>query len=148
MQRRWYIAILLALVCALPSLAQTTPGEEAARQAARAFGQALKKADASQMRPILPQRGKVQLRLVRLGPEEGFFSSGQVEALMRDFLKQGSVRSFDLLRTEQGPSGFGIVEARAMVTDRDGRVARLALHLAFEPEDDRWVLREMRESEP
>ena len=148
MRRTMSVSLLVAGFLLAPAMADDETARERAGKAARSLGQALRENDLSLLRAILPKRGKIQLRLVRLGPEEGFFSSSQVEALLQDFLNDGSVRSFDLLRTEQGPSGFGIAYARAMVTDRDGRVARLALHLVFEPEDDRWVLREMRESEP
>ena len=122
--------------------------EDDAQSAARGFGQALRNADASLLKPILPSRGKVQLRLVHLGPEQGYFSSSQVEALLRDFFQHGSTQSFDIIRLECEPSRLALARGRAAVTDREGRSVEVEIHLAFQPEGDRWVLREIRETPP
>ncbi|MCP3978777.1 MAG: hypothetical protein GY716_05535 [bacterium] len=124
------------------------PGEPAARKAAEAVGAALVRGDTSQLRTLLPERGKVQLRLARLGPEEGFFSPGQVQTLLRDFLGHGSIDSFRIRHFEHEAGCYALARAAAKVTDRDGRPANLELHLAFQPEGERWVLRELREAPP
>jgi len=143
-------AILALLVCLFwsPGVAAQELGEDAAREAALQFGLALKQGDPSALRAVLPQRGKVLLRLQVLGPEDGSFSPGQVEALLQDFFRQGSARSFDLLSVEHDPQRYALARGRAMLTDRQGRPARVDLHLAFQPEDGRWVLREIRETRP
>lgn len=149
--RRSIAISLLALVACLawgPRLRAQEPGDEEARSAALQFGLALKQADPAALRSILPQRGKVQLRLQVLGPEEGSFSAGQVEALLQDFFSQGSARSFDLLSVEHDPRHYALARGRAVLVDRQGRPARVELHLAFQPEDGRWVLREIRETRP
>jgi hypothetical protein len=145
--RRSILAPVLVLVFA-PCLAATSPTEEQAARAAVQLGMALKSEDASYLRPILPERGKVQLHLFRLGPEQGYFSSDQVEVLLLDFTKRGSLRSFDVLRIEHEPERLALVHGRASIRDRQGHSARVELHLAFEPEDGRWVLREIRETPP
>ncbi len=138
---------LTLLSALLPSAAApTTSCEQGARDAAHRFAQALKNSDASLLRPILPSRGRVQLRLEVLGPENGFFSGSQVEALLGGFLKRGSVHSIDLLRLESDADCYTLVHARAVLTDRQGRPGRIGLQLAFQPEDKGWVIREIRET--
>ena len=139
--------VLLAAAVMLPSPVAAT-GEEQARTAALEFGSALKRADTSALRSVLPSRGKVKLRLICFGPEEGSYSADQVQALFKDFLRQGEVRSFDLLRLQCASEQFALVHARTRVSDRDGRPREVDLHLTFQPEDDRWVLREIRETPP
>ena len=145
--RRLHVALLLIPVLTLPCL-HASSGEEQARTAALEFGRALTRDDAQAMRSILPTRGKVRLRLVRFGPEEGAYSAQQVQALFNDFLRQGAVRSFDLLRLQSAEDQYALAQARARVVDRDGRPADVDLHLTFQPEGDRWVLREIRETPP
>ncbi len=136
--------VAIALAAAHPARAATD--EEDARKAARLFGQALTSGQASMLRPILPDGGKVHLAASRLVPEEGYFGASQVEALLGDFLSQGSVRSFELLRLESDGKTNALVQARAVATDRQGRPARLGIHLAFQAEQNRWVLREIKET--
>lgn len=138
-------AVLLGLVLAFTAVAQT-PGKDAARAAVEEFGRGLDAGDLSLIRPLLPRKGKVQLNLDRLGPERGSFSASQVEALLRDFLAQGSVQSFETTRVEYDPNGIALASARLEVTDKQGRSASIDLHLTFQPDGQQWVLREIRES--
>lgn len=137
---------------ALAFLSWTAPagaqpdGTEAARVAARQFGQSLVASQPAALRAILPEHGNVRLVLTRLGPENGSFGASQVEALFRDFLSVGQVRSFEVLRLQCDGTSSALVQGRASVVDRDGRPARVTLHLAFEPEGSRWVLREVKET--
>jgi len=142
------LVLLLAFLCWSPCRGAEALGEEEARSAALQFGLALKQGDPSALRPILPRSGKVQLCLHVLGPGDGSFSAGQVEALLQEFFRQGAARSFDLLSVEHDPQRYALARGRAMLTDRQGRPARVDLHLAFQPEDGRWVLREIRETHP
>jgi hypothetical protein len=119
---------------------------ELSKRAAQRFGEALLEGRASGLRAVLPARGKVYLSLGRLGPEEGSFGAGQVEALLGDFLASGRVRSFEIVRVEAEGGGSSLVHARIGLVDRDGRPAAARLHLAFEREGDRWVLREIKET--
>ena len=89
------------------------------------------------------------MRLDHLGPEQGSYSAGQVIALFADFLREGSVRSFDIpLRSAGEQANYALVLGRAKVIDRQGRSAEIDLHLTFVPEDGRWILREIRETQP
>lgn len=143
-------ALLIALAClaGLPLANAEQLREDAARGAALRFGNALTQGNPSLLRDILPARGNVQLRLEVLGPADGSFSPSQVEALLRDFLRQCDARSFDLLSVEFDPRRYALARGRATLTDRQGRPASVDLHLAFQPEDGRWVLREIRETRP
>ncbi len=139
------IVLSLAIATLVPPGHAATDGA-AAEQAAGTFARALLEGNASLLRPILPRRGKVQLRLVRMGPEEGYFSASQVEALFGSFLKSGSVRSFEVSRVEQDREGFAVVHGRATITDREGRLGPCDVRLGLQPEGERWVLREIREA--
>jgi len=139
--------VLLAAAMLLPSPHAQTD-EQQAKIAALQFGQALTRADTSALKSILPSRGKVKLLLICFGPEEGSYSADQVRTLFKDFLRQGEVRSFDLLRLNCADDQFTLVHARTRVADRDGRPREVDLRLTFQPEDDRWVLREIRETRP
>ena len=139
-------AVILALVLACGAIRADGPGEAGARKAAAAFGAALTSGRAEALRPILPQRGKVRLTLVRMGPEQGAFGAQQVEALFRDFLAGASVGAFSLARFESDGTSSALAYGKAAITDRDGRSERVGLHLALAPEDGRWVLREVKES--
>ena len=143
---RFVIVALLLAPLALSTPARAAPGEEAARRSAEVFVRALTTADASKLRPILPSRGKVQLQLVNLGPEKGYFSGSQVEALIREFLSQGSIRSVEPFRVEPGRRGYAVMHTRVELTNRQGRPCSAELHLALQPEGERWVLREIRET--
>ena len=132
------------LLCIEPTHAGTA--KEEARQAARRFGAALTSSKASDLRPLLPTRGNVTLALNRLAQEEGSFGPSQVEAVFRDSLAQVVVRSFEVLRLESDEQTFALVHARASLTDRQGRPCRLSVHLSFQPEDDTWVIREIKET--
>lgn len=120
--------------------------DEGAKKAAKIFGDALVAGSAALMMPILPEHGKVHLSLARLGPEEGRFSANQVVAVFRDFLASGKVTSFEIQRCESDAASSALAHGRAIIVDRQGRGGRIGLHLGFEPEGARWVLREVKES--
>lgn len=143
--RRW-LGLALLVVLFARSSAVPPSGEEAARVVAEAFGRALTSGHANELRGVLPAYGKVHLVLLRLGPEEGFYGASQVEALFRDFLDSGSVGSFVVVRLESDGRSSTLVHARAQITDREGRPAKVSLHLALQPEESRWVVREVKET--
>lgn len=136
----------LAVVVALALSWATAGADDGARAAAVTFGRALVARNAEALRPILPEHGRVHMTLSRLGPEEGSFGARQVEALFRDFLAKGSVSSFDVVRCESDGRRSALAHGRAAITDRNGRGGRVAFHLGFESEGERWVLREVKET--
>lgn len=148
--RRFVVTVLLLAglfpVAVAVAVAAQSPGEAAARDAVDRFGRALTSGNVSSLGALLPQKGKVQLKLVRMGPEQGAFSASQVEALLRDFLAQGSVQTFKTLRVEHDPHGVAIASSRLDLKDKQGRPASVELHLVFQPEGERWVVREIRET--
>jgi hypothetical protein len=140
------LSIVIACSLCSPVRSEQEPGHGEAREAALQFGKALRQGDVAALRSLLPAQGNVQLRLQVLGPQDGSFSPSQVEALWRDFFRQGAARSFDLLSVEHDPERYALARGRALLTDRQGRPARVDLHLVFQPENGRWVLREIRET--
>jgi hypothetical protein len=136
----------LVVVVALAVTLVAADADDGARAAAATFGRALVKGSAEALRPILPERGRVHLTLARLGPEEGLFGARQVEAVFRDFLASGKVASFDVVRCASDGGRSALAHGRAAIVDRDGRSGRIGLHLGFEPEGERWVLREVKET--
>jgi len=139
-------ATRLAVVVVLLLTWATAGADDGARAAAQTFGRALVAGKAEALRPILPEQGKVHISLSRLGPEEGSFGARQVEAVFRDVLAKGTVSSFEVVRCENDGRRSALAHGRATITDRDGRGGRVAFHLGFEPEGDRWVLREVKET--
>ena len=136
----------LAVVLALAATLVFADADDGARTAAATFGRALAAGSAEALRPVLPERGRVHLTLVRLGPEEGLFGARQVEALFRDFFARGKVASFEVKHCESDGRGSALAHGRAAIVDREGRSGRIGLHLGFEQEGGRWVLREVKET--
>jgi hypothetical protein len=136
------LACVLALTMAAPVAAEEPEGVAAA---ARVFGAALTEGRPAAMRRILPDSGKVRLCLARLGPEKGAFGPPQVEALFRDYLDSAAVLSFEVGRVAGDPRA-GTAHARLALRDPQGRQTRIGLHLAFQREEGRWVLRGIEET--
>jgi len=135
----------LAAVLTAAAFTSASAGD-GAREAAATFGLALVANKAAALMPILPQQGRVHVTLVRLGPEDGRFGANQVVALFRDVLATGKITSFEIVRCETDGSRSALAHAVASIVDRDGRSGRIGVHLAFEPENGRWVLREVKET--
>jgi len=137
-------SILLGLmVLSAPAIGASN----SAGEAAEVFGVALTSSDLKQLRSVLPEQGRVRLKLVHFGPEDGQFSASHVEAIFKDFLANGSIASFEIVRVEGDDRNYGMVVGRAAMVDRSGRPRRVALLLSFQPEAGRWVLREIKETE-
>ena len=135
-----------AVVFTLTTTLAGAGADDGARAAATTFGRALVAGSAEALRPILPESGRVHLNLARLGPEEGLFGARQVEAVFRDFLAGGTIASFEVTRCESDGRGSALARGRAAITDRDGRSGRIGVHLGFDREGGRWVLREVKET--
>ena len=131
---------MIACLSAAPFDAATAP-----RETIEAFGKALVEGDAGKLRIALPETGKVRVRLVRLGPQTGALRGGQLGAVLLDFLERGRVTGFEI-RTVERSETLALATAAVTLVDADGSRARVSLHLSLEPENDRWVLREIRES--
>ena len=135
-----------AVVLAVAAAWAAPTGDDEARKAAATFGHALVSGHAEALRPILPRKGKVQLTLGLLGPDVGAFGANQVEALFREFLAGGKVQSFVVTRYESDGRTSALAHGKAALVTKEGRSAHVDVHLALEPEDGRWVLREVKES--
>jgi len=139
-------ALLLAGLLTLTGYVVAEPDEAAARDSARAFGEALTRGDASLLRPILPDKGKVRLQLEKFGSEQGYFSANQVEALLQDSLDRRRATNFEILHVESQQKGFALVHVRATLSTAGSPPQVVGLRLGMQPEDQRWVLREIRET--
>ena len=117
------------------------------RVCAERFGAALRSGSARGIAPMLPQKGKVRLRLSRLGAEQGAYSAGQVQAVFQDFFKNGRVETFELLGPVPADERYALVRARAQLVDRHGMPSTVDLLLSLELESGHWVLRDIRESQ-
>lgn len=135
--------LLVLLLVSSPAIGAPT----SAGSGAEHFGAALTTGDLKQLRLVLPDQGRVRLKLAHFGPADGQFSAGQVEAIFKDFLANGSVQAFEIARIEGDNVNYGVVAGRASLTDRSGRSRRVTLLLSFQPEAGRWVLREVKETE-
>lgn len=133
-----------AALLGLALLAATSYGAEP-RETVDAFGAALVEGNADGLRAMLPREGKVRVRLVRLGPQDGALRGGQLHAILQDFLERGSVQSFKL-QTIEHSSKLALASAELGLIDASGTRAKVQLHLSLELENDRWILREIRES--
>ncbi len=143
------IAVLLTtclFLAPIPtSVTLPSPEDDAARECAESFRDALLSGDAAGLNDLLPSRGKVQVRLELLGPQEGAMSGSQVGAWFQSFLKRGKVESFEIVRVEQ-TTDYAVARCRASVRQANGFRGRVGLHLALQSEEGRWVVREIRES--
>jgi hypothetical protein len=137
--------LLPAFVLATVAFAEGD-GRQAVEAAVDRLGRLLIAGDASRLAPILPEQGKIKLKLDRLGPEDGSFSSSQVTALLAEFLETGRVEAFTVTRVEYDPHGVALASARVGLMDKRGHASSVVLHLTFETENDRWVVREIRET--
>jgi len=135
------VSKLVLMAAAL--LAAVSLGAEP-RATVDAFGAALVQGNADALHAVLPSAGKVRVRLVRLGPQDGALRGGQLHAVLQDFFERGSIESFKL-QTIEHSSKLALASAELDLIDEQGRT-EIRLHLSLEPEDDRWVLREIRES--
>jgi len=143
--------ILLSLAClAAPAGVSAEPAAPPgdAGNAADHFARALQGSNAGMIGAMLPDQGKIRLRLRRLGPEEGAFSGRQVESLFRDFFRGGIIRSAKVEGVDQQSGTYALGRVRATGVDAEGRPLDFRLHLGFQLENDRWALREIRETPP
>lgn len=136
-----------ALGCALIAClaAPFATAAAAPRQTVEAFGAALVAGDAGKLRVALPETGKVRVRLQHFGPQNGALRGGQLGAVLQDFLERGSVTGFEI-RTVEHSKTLALATAEVAFVDAGGSRGRVGLHMSLEPENDRWVLREIRES--
>ncbi len=110
------------------------------------FGEALAAKRAGDLRPLLPREGRVRVELEHFGAHLGLFSPAQVEALFRTFLRQGEVRRFSVARVEPRSERHVRVHALCSVSEAGTRQAHVSLELGLEIEDERWVIRAIRET--
>jgi hypothetical protein len=108
---------------------------------------AFRQGEAARLRPLLPQRGKVQLALPSLGLDRGYFSGSQCEALLSGAFRRFPVQSFVSERQEQSSGADNRLTLRGLliVEGGDEAAVRLNLHFLLVQESDRWTLREIRE---
>jgi len=141
-----HAALLLLLVA--PVVAQEANGQKGADGAVARFCAALSQQKPDLLASILPGRGKVQLRLIRLGPEAGFFSAEQVRTLLAGAIRRTPVREFTVVGIQQEEDSFALAHVVATLETGSSEGATIHLYLSFRAEQQRWTLREIRETQP
>lgn len=136
--------LLIALLCG-PSEARLEGASGGARVAVEAFGQALVRGETSALKSWFPREGKVRVRLIRLGGEQGAIRSGQLLVILEKFFDRGELSSF-VIETFEESESLAIVSTVARIKTPRGARESIRLHLSFESTDRGWVVREFREA--
>ncbi|MBD3869027.1 MAG: hypothetical protein IFK94_12965 [Acidobacteria bacterium] len=144
---RWIIPGLLALAIGLTGLpipAET--GRKEAGQAAERFARALSTGESEALQALLPQSGKILVSISDIGQGAGYFGRSQVEALFSGYLAEFDFSDCRIDHIEVQESSYSRIDLTANRTGPGDAVSAVVFRLAFQPEQDRWVLREIRES--
>ena len=136
------VVVLAAILLAVPVSAST---DEEVRATASDLVAWLAGGAGSIPTGILPDRGTVQFGLRTLGSARSAVGRGQAEAVLRDLREIVQRHRITIGSVDVEESSWAWV--RVGVEDRDGRTVAVVL-LAFHAEEDRWVLRELREASP
>lgn len=138
-------AFALVVAILIASIAAAADGD--GRRAADQLGRFLTNENPDELAAVLPERGKIRLALPSFGAEPGSYAPAQVETLLRSGLARLDVTEFRIERDwHDGP--YALVRASAKIRAEERASQEVRFDLAFQREDDRWVLREFRESAP
>lgn len=118
-----------------------------ARRTAERVGGCLARGCGTGWRDLLPARGKVEISLRELGGPHGSFAPDQARAVLDDVAARGTATSFDIVRIDVGDTAFALVRLSSSPRSGDARDA-VGVHLVLQREDDRWTVREIRDSAP
>ena len=129
---------------ALPTPAET--GRKEAGQAADRFAQVLGSGKTASLETILPRSGKILVSFTGTGRGAGYFGISQVEALLGSYLAEYRFSECRIDHIEVQESSYCRIDLTANRSGPDGAREAVVFRLAFQPERDRWVLREIRES--
>lgn len=114
-------------------------------KAVDAFRAALAAEDVDALESLLPERGRIRVRLDRLGDQKGELRSGQLKAILDRFFERGKIRSVEIESTHRAGSQ-ALARLRTAITTASGRDVTITLHLTLAKEEKRWVVRELREA--
>ena len=128
----------------LPSPAAT--GGEEAGQVAERFARVLNDRRPADLQEILPRSGKILISIPDAGRTAGYYGNSQVEALFTGYLAGTTFRDCRIDHIEVQDGSYARIDLTANRTGPDGEPAAVVYRLALQPEQGRWVLREIRES--
>ncbi|MFQ5670678.1 MAG: DUF4783 domain-containing protein [Acidobacteriota bacterium] len=114
-------------------------------QAVEHLEQAFQAGEARRLRAILPGKGRLHLSIPSLSPRAGYFSADQAVYFLDDLFRRHPVVEFTARQEEHDGSGRVFVRGRLTVRTREAKRRILNLHFLLIREEDRWVLREIRE---
>jgi hypothetical protein len=143
----WLLPLLLIVLIWTPTQARLIEPTEGAGEAVNAFGQALTSGKSSALKRWFPDDGKIRVRLVQFGDEQGALRSGQLLVILQAFFERGAVDRFKIETIEEADT-IAIVIAIVQLRTTHGTRESVRLHLSFQRNGDRWVVREFREARP
>jgi hypothetical protein len=128
----------------LPLPAET--GRKEAGEVADRFAQALKAGEPEAIQTLLPRSGKILVSIPETGNGAGYFGKSQVAALFGRYLAEFNFSDCRIDHIEIQDSSYARVDLTANRTGPGDAVSAVVFRLALQPEQGRWVLREIRES--
>jgi len=139
--------MLLIVLIWTPTQARLIEPTASASEAVDAFGTLLTSGKVSALKRWFPDDGKIRVRLVQFGSEQGALRSGQLLVILKRFFERGAVDAFKIETVEESDS-IAIVSAMLQLQTTSGTRESVRLHLSFQWSGDRWVVREFREARP
>ena len=140
-------APLAAAFALLVGLTAVPAVSAAPADAALRFGQALESGLEDDLRSALPNGGRIDLGLDALGAMDGEYGVRQVRAALSQFLSEGHVRNFRIVKERRSESAAWLT-AHLVIHEPGGRIRNRALDLRYRLERNEWVLRTIRERDP
>lgn len=138
---------LLALAISLISLpSPAAGGRDEAGQAAERFARTLRAGEPSELHAILPKDGKILVSMAETGSGAGYYGASQVEALFGSYLAGHRFRECRIDHFEIQEPSYARVDLTAVRDGPDDERVTVFFRLALHLEQERWVLREIRES--
>ena len=140
------LRLLLLCIALVPLDAASAVGEKEARGAGQLFTDVLTSGEPARLDPILPVSGKIMVSLAGENTGAGNFGVSQARALLQAWLKNGTGKDGKVLHVEVRDNRYARVELSIRRSVHGGAEQAVRFRLGLQPENGRWVLREIRES--
>ena len=140
------LRILVLCLALVPLEVASDVGEKEAHSAGQLFVRVLTSGQAARLDPILPDSGKIMVSLVGNNTRTSYFGVSQAKALLQAWLENGTGKDGKVLHVEVQDNSYARVELSIRRAVSGGAVRSVRFRLGFQPENGRWVLREIRES--
>lgn len=140
------LSLLLLCIALVPLDAASAAGEKEARGAGQLFADVLTTGQPARLDPILPASGKIMVSLAGRNAGTGYFGVSQAKALLQTWLENGTGKDGKILHVEVQDDSYARVELSIRRTVHGGAEQSARFRLGLQPENGRWVLREIRET--